>query len=81
MSDRLAGVAVAVLGSGNQGEAQALNLRDSVVDVIVGARPTVGGAMARATGHPIEAARISALGAGPGAAGGGGESRKALSKN
>jgi len=35
----LAGKTVAVLGFGNQGEAQALNLRDSGVRVIVGLRP------------------------------------------
>src|SRR5690606_26333300 len=34
----LAGKTVAVLGYGNQGQAQALNLRDSGVDVIVGNR-------------------------------------------
>ncbi|HEY3392352.1 MAG TPA: hypothetical protein VGK58_06580, partial [Lacipirellulaceae bacterium] len=34
----LAGKTVAVLGYGNQGRAQALNLRDSGVDVIVGNR-------------------------------------------
>ena len=36
--DALAGKTVAVLGYGNQGQAQALNLRDSGVDVIVGNR-------------------------------------------
>lgn len=39
MSDRVRGGTVAVLGFGNQGEAQALNLRDAGVRVIVGARP------------------------------------------
>ena len=34
----LAGKTVAVLGYGNQGRAQALNLRDSGVEVIVGNR-------------------------------------------
>jgi ketol-acid reductoisomerase len=34
----LAGKTVAVIGYGNQGEAQALNLRDSGVDVVVGLR-------------------------------------------
>jgi ketol-acid reductoisomerase len=38
MTDRLAGATVAVLGFGNQGRAQALNLRDSGATVIVGAR-------------------------------------------
>jgi hypothetical protein len=42
MSDPLGGAIVAVLGYGNQGEAQALNLRDSGVAVVVGAR--AGGA-------------------------------------
>ncbi|HUG98356.1 MAG TPA: ketol-acid reductoisomerase [Gammaproteobacteria bacterium] len=37
--DRLAGRRVAVLGFGAQGRAQALNLRDSGVDVVVGLRP------------------------------------------
>ena len=36
--EALAGKTVAVLGYGNQGQAQALNLRDSGVDVIVGNR-------------------------------------------
>jgi ketol-acid reductoisomerase len=48
---------VAVLGFGNQGEAQALNLRDSGVEVVVGARPGhAGEARARALGfavHPL----------------------------
>jgi len=51
MTDRLTGATVAVLGFGNQGEAQALNLRDSGASVIVGARPGGGGeARARARG-------------------------------
>jgi ketol-acid reductoisomerase len=53
LSDRLAGATVAVLGFGNQGEAQALNLRANRVEVIVGARPGGGGeARARAHGFP-----------------------------
>jgi len=46
---------VAILGFGNQGEAQALNLRDSGCDVIVGARP--GGpsdGRARAQGFDVQ---------------------------
>ena len=34
----LAGKRVAVLGYGNQGRAQALNLKDSAIDVVVGLR-------------------------------------------
>ncbi len=60
MSDPFAGAAVAVLGFGNQGEAQALNLRDGGVQVVVGARPGgAGEARARAHGFapvPLEAA-------------------------
>jgi ketol-acid reductoisomerase len=44
--DRLAGATVAILGFGNQGHAHALNLRDSGVDVIIGARPGGRGAEA-----------------------------------
>ncbi len=53
---------VAIVGLGNQGEAQALNLRDSGVEVIAGARPG-GASAARAAKHglpvfaPAEAAR------------------------
>ncbi len=51
---------MAVLGFGHQGEAQALNLRDSGVEVVVGARPGLAGeARARALGfavHPLGAA-------------------------
>ena len=39
MSGTLAGRPIAVLGFGNQGEAHALNLRDSGCEVLVGARP------------------------------------------
>src|SRR5262249_47339417 len=59
--DALSGATVAVLGFGNQGEAQALNLRDSGVQVIVGARMGAGRALAKERGFetlPIdEAAR------------------------
>ena len=48
MSDRLASATVAVLGFGHQGEAQALNLRDSGVAVVVGAREGGGATRARA---------------------------------
>ncbi len=53
MSDPLSGATVAVLGFGNQGEAQALNLRDSGVAVIVGARPA-GASEARARAQGFE---------------------------
>lgn len=44
---------VAVLGFGNQGEAQALNLRDAGLEVIVGARPQgAAAARSRALGFP-----------------------------
>jgi ketol-acid reductoisomerase len=54
MNDPLAGVTIAVLGFGNQGEAQALNLRDAGVTVVVGARAG-GGGDARARAHGFEA--------------------------
>ena len=38
----LAGKRVAIIGYGNQGRAQALNLRDSNVDVVVGLREDSG---------------------------------------
>jgi ketol-acid reductoisomerase len=44
--ERLAGQTVAILGFGNQGHAHALNLRDSGIDVIVGARSEGRGAAA-----------------------------------
>ncbi|HMI41389.1 MAG TPA: ketol-acid reductoisomerase [Sphingomicrobium sp.] len=40
----LAGKRVAIIGFGNQGRAQALNLKDSGVDVVVGLRPGSGSA-------------------------------------
>ena len=53
MSGTLAGRTIAVLGFGNQGEAQALNLRDSGCDVVIGARPgREADARARARGFP-----------------------------
>lgn len=42
--ERLTGLTVAILGFGNQGHAHALNLRDSGIDVIVGARSGGAGA-------------------------------------
>jgi ketol-acid reductoisomerase len=61
MSDPLDHATVAVLGFGHQGEAQALNLRDSSVPVVVGAREGAGAARARAQGLEVlgvaEAAR------------------------
>jgi ketol-acid reductoisomerase len=59
MTDRLTGATVAVLGFGNQGEAQALNLRDSGARVIDGARPG-GGGEARALAHGFETLPIDA---------------------
>jgi ketol-acid reductoisomerase len=62
VSDPLSGATVAILGFGNQGEAQALNLRDSGVAVVVGARRDgPSDARARALGFDVlelaEAAR------------------------
>ena len=68
MSERLVSGPVAVIGFGNQGEAQALNLRASGIDVIVGARAG-GGAESRARAHgmptfsPTEAARRASVAA------------------
>ena len=58
----LLGRTVAVLGYGNQGHAHALNLRDSGVDVVVGARPGGrGAARAQTDGFdPVEPAAASA---------------------
>ncbi len=55
---------VAVLGYGNQGRAHALNLRDSGVSVVVGARPEgAGAARARADGfEPLALAAAAAAG-------------------
>jgi ketol-acid reductoisomerase len=52
-SNRLQGTRTAVLGYGNQGHAHALNLRDSGIDVVVGARSGGSGwARAEADGFP-----------------------------
>ena len=64
MNARLANATVAVLGYGHQGEAQALNLRDAGLRVVVGARP--GGpsaARARAAGFEIRALAEAVRGA------------------
>jgi ketol-acid reductoisomerase len=53
VSDLLASATVAVLGFGHQGEAQASNLRDSGVRVVVGARAGAGGTRARAQGFEV----------------------------
>ncbi|MBI1862203.1 MAG: ketol-acid reductoisomerase [Deltaproteobacteria bacterium] len=44
---------VAILGYGNQGRAQALNLRDSGVSVFVGARPGAGAEQAKRDGFTV----------------------------
>lgn len=44
---------VAIIGFGNQGHAHALNLRDSGVDVVVGARPGVGSDKAAEHRFPV----------------------------
>jgi ketol-acid reductoisomerase len=59
MSDRLRSAPIAILGFGNQGEAQALNLRDAGLDVIVGARAG-GGAEARARASGFETLTLAA---------------------
>jgi ketol-acid reductoisomerase len=52
----LAGKRVAILGYGNQGRAQSLNLKDSGIDVVVGLRATSGSAAeAEAAGLTIAA--------------------------
>lgn len=51
----LAGKRVAIVGYGNQGRAQALNLRDSGIDVVVGLRP------GSASAGEVAAAGIAAL--------------------
>ena len=49
----LAGKRVAILGYGNQGRAQSLNLHDSGIDVVVGLRGASGSAgEAEAAGWP-----------------------------
>jgi ketol-acid reductoisomerase len=49
----LAGKTVAVVGYGNQGRSQALNLRDSGLTVVVGNRDDGYAAQARADGFPV----------------------------
>jgi ketol-acid reductoisomerase len=51
----LAGRRIAVIGYGNQGRAQALNLRDSGLDVIIGNRPDTYAGRARADGFSVHA--------------------------
>ncbi len=55
--DPLLGLTCAILGYGNQGEAHALNLRDSGLSVLVGARAG-GAAAARATAHGFDVRSI-----------------------
>lgn len=57
----LAGKRVAIIGFGNQGRAQALNLRDAGISVTVGLRPGSGrGADAKAQGLPVASPRDAA---------------------
>ena len=59
----LTGKTVAILGYGNQGRAQALNLRDSGVEVIVGNRDDEYRAQVEADGfHPLSIADAAAAG-------------------
>lgn len=51
--DPLAGQTVAVIGYGNQGRSQALNMRDSGLSVIVGNPPGVYSDQAQADGMPV----------------------------
>ncbi|WP_310468440.1 ketol-acid reductoisomerase [Sphingomonas sp.] len=53
----LAGKRVAIIGFGNQGRAQALNLHDSGVDVVVGLRESSASA-AEVAGHGLTVARV-----------------------
>lgn len=54
-SSPLAGKRVAVIGFGNQGRAQALNLKDSGIDVVVGLRGgSVNAAVAKALGLKVQ---------------------------
>ncbi len=60
----LADRTVAVVGYGNQGHAHALNLRDSGIEVLVGARPGGrGAAAARDAGFPVLAPAAAAAAA------------------
>lgn len=54
---------VAILGYGNQGRAQALNLRDSQVFVRVGARPGTGATQAKADGFDVTGVEEAVRGA------------------
>jgi ketol-acid reductoisomerase len=49
----LANLTIAVIGYGNQGRAQALNLRDSGLDVVVGCAPDAYAERAREDGLPV----------------------------
>ncbi len=51
--NHLQGKTIAILGYGNQGRSQALNLRDSGLDVIVGNREDDSAAQAREDGFPV----------------------------
>jgi ketol-acid reductoisomerase len=61
----LEGLSVAVIGYGNQGRAQALNLRESGVEVVVGCAPDEYAERARTDGLPVagiaEAARAGRI--------------------
>lgn len=63
--ETLRGKTIAILGYGNQGRAQALNLRDSGLSVLVGARPGASADQARMDGFsvqaPIDAAEQAAV--------------------
>lgn len=60
----LAGKRIAVIGYGNQGRAQALNLRDSGLDVIVGNRDDEYAPRAEEDGFPLRAIDRAAAAAG-----------------
>jgi ketol-acid reductoisomerase len=51
--EALKGKTVAILGYGSQGHAQALNLRDSGVEVIIGVRPGFSWERAASDGFPV----------------------------
>lgn len=59
----LAGKKVAIIGYGNQGRAQALNLRDSGIDVVVGLREG-SASVARCEADGVEAASIEGAASG-----------------
>ena len=60
----LAGKRIAVLGYGSQGRAQALNLRDSGLDVVLGQRPGgTGGKLAEQDGWKLQSAAEASKGA------------------